>query len=264
VIQDSEIVGNDVERRVDDPAVRISGGDLTLERCAISGKEPGTVRIESRGIARIDHCEISTDSRGAAVIIETTAGRVPVLGCTIHGGIEIGVAGSALLESCDIDAPKGYAGVNVASGGLVDIEDTQVHDVAGRGVVVTGVAMMSNCEVRTTGEGAIVVLSDGTLKAVDCKVLESGTSTRQWVGRRLGTLGERVKERTDRLLAPAVAILVATGGTGHFVRCSISEERTAAVEADGTVTFEECTLNNAPYLTRDEPTEAEENAARPT
>jgi hypothetical protein len=250
-IEDSEIVGIDVERRVDDPAVLITtDGNPTLVRCVITGPEVGTVRVANHGRGRIERCEVSTDARnGPAVQFGATRDTFTITESKLHGGAAVAPGAVVHLEGCEIDAPKmGGVGLSVLAGGEAHVRDGRIQDIATRGVVVAGTVTLTGCEIRSTGASAILVEGGGSLVAEDCTVGEAGRSAAQRVGRRLGAFGDKIKDRAEKLVGPSQSIAVQPRGAARFTRCTIDDDRDDAIDVPPeSVVFDDCTLNGSPY-----------------
>ncbi|WP_334509833.1 right-handed parallel beta-helix repeat-containing protein [Micromonospora sp. CPCC 205558] len=210
------------------PAVQVGRGLLTATECTVVGQGVVAVHVPG-GAVELHDCQVSNPS-GAGLLFERTGGGTlsatmvrdtggagvvivggadPVLrGCTlteIRGvGVHCSRDGRGTLDDCEITAVDGAA--VVVEGGSLRVLRSQLHDLTGTGVVVTGgQPSLEGCEIRAVGGHGVVLSGTAAPVLRDCQVHDAGGH----------------------------GLLVLEEATGAFINCAVTGAQAAAIAVSG-------------------------------
>lgn len=166
---------------LDQPAVQVRGGELTMTGCEVGSEGAAAVHV-SRGAkvtvhdtkltrgryglvvedsdGEVDRCEIQNIAEDGVILRLGAAATIRnslVTGCGFRG-IYMYQAGSSRVERCEI-AQVGDAGISVADQSSPTIVECWVHDTQGVGIVVgRGCGgLIESCHVENTAPPGILV-----------------------------------------------------------------------------------------------------------
>ncbi|MEU4556217.1 right-handed parallel beta-helix repeat-containing protein [Micromonospora violae] len=152
-------------------AVHVPGGAVELQDCQVSNPGGAGLLFERTGGGTLSATTVR-DTGGAGVVI--VGGADPVLrGCTlteIRGvGVHCSQDGRGTLDGCEITAVDGAA--VVVEGGALRVLRTQLHDLSGTGVVITGgQPTLEGCAIRTVGGHGVVLSGTAAPVLRGCQV----------------------------------------------------------------------------------------------
>ena len=269
----------------DGVAVRVSAGELALERCVVSDG-----RVEVTGVARarlsgcrIHHCRqaglhVAGDARADLMkcTIEDIEGDGVVLSQSAHAGLvetsilraqrngfSVHGTASAVLADCAV-SHAGGAGIYTQDGARMVVRSSRLHDIGGDAVRLTGTAVPDEHapEVRA---------SDGALPAgvelSGCTITRAGGDGLAATGRAWVTLtrcevnesgkvgvhgyGEAVMQMSDCAVSGSTSSGMVVGGSAQLTAtgCTVAQSGANAVFLDGNAkaSLRECTASGSAY-----------------
>jgi SpoVK/Ycf46/Vps4 family AAA+-type ATPase len=210
-------------------AISVAAGSATLRQIIVRGADAALPAVDVTGGAlTLDRCEIDAAAsagllaRGAGAFVSMSEGKVrnsAGLGVVICEGAS-GTFENAVIEHVSSD------GVMIASGADPSFRQCRIHDTGDVGVLVTSAArpVLEDCEIRDTGSHGML-LSEGADPVVRrCSVTRTAGEGISVGGGSLGTFTECTVTDTA-----AAGVLVGGGSDPMFSKCRFRGTAKAAL-----------------------------------
>jgi SpoVK/Ycf46/Vps4 family AAA+-type ATPase len=233
------------------PAVAVSGGTLTMDRCEVAATSRVAVEARGTGAAvsmregRVRNSAGSgvAISDGAAgtfdrTVIENISADGVVISsganpafrdCTISDvqGIGVTAAGDArgVVHGCEITRISGVA-MLIGTRSATQITSAQIHDTADVGVLVESRArpVLQDCEIRNTGSHGIVLSGEADPAIRRCSVIRAAGNGIMVEGQSRGSFSDCTV--TD---SAAAGVVVCGASDPLFAKCRVHRSATTTL-----------------------------------
>lgn len=219
-----------------------AGAQVTVTRAILGPGEGVSLRVQARGHARLEDCELT----GVAASVEVEQdGRVQLSGCRLMDSRYAGVLAlersQVVLEGCDL-GNHDCSGLHVLAGANVMLRQCRLVANKGFGMSVMdrGLATLENCTLQANGGAGLLINHGATVQARGCSFAEGKS-----LGVNCAEGGQGVLDACEFLGNEGAGVQVEPGGSVMLVRCQLKDGRDTGLLLleDSLATLEECVVH---------------------